>query len=339
MNVSHYSGLGLEIATGGIAISDFSTIDNGLSVVDGITVISSGLVSGGLLEVKAGAMTSSALDIDSGGLEVITGGLTIGTAAFSSGAHVMLMEDVPNVNSTRGVLLNVPGASNSSFSFQGGSALETESLFVDYEAFYVGSCCKNVITYDVNGTAISTPPTRPYRVGVHGDVNCTNDLVQLTPGGFTSNYSVLNDAGVAYFEQLSDERLKTNLQPLGDSIKILTGMRGVYYDWIKDQEADEANYVRQVGLIAQDVRKVFPEATKASDDKDGFLGVDYAQIVPLLVDAINKLDRRSRVSSGRSSKTSSLLAALDKIRAADHDLVLENISLEKRIERLEHSFM
>ena len=40
---------------------------------------------------------------------------------------------------------------------------------------------------------------------------------------------------------------------------------------------------RQMGLLAQNVEKIVPEAV---NEMDGYKGVDYARLVPLLIEAI-----------------------------------------------------
>jgi hypothetical protein len=46
---------------------------------------------------------------------------------------------------------------------------------------------------------------------------------------------------------------------------------------------------RQIGLLAQDVEKIIPEAV---NEKDGYKGVDYARIVPLLIESIKEQQKQ-----------------------------------------------
>ena len=45
---------------------------------------------------------------------------------------------------------------------------------------------------------------------------------------------------------------------------------------------------RQMGLLAQNVEKIVPEAV---NEKDGYKGVDYARLVPLLIESIKELKK------------------------------------------------
>ncbi|MCH8519050.1 tail fiber domain-containing protein [Candidatus Gracilibacteria bacterium] len=72
----------------------------------------------------------------------------------------------------------------------------------------------------------------------------------------------------------SDEILKDNIVIYTDGKAIISGIEAKRYNW-KDSGKED------IGLIAQDVQKVFPEAV--SEGSDGILAVDYVKlIVPLL---------------------------------------------------------
>lgn len=45
---------------------------------------------------------------------------------------------------------------------------------------------------------------------------------------------------------------------------------------------------RQIGLLTQNVEKIVPEAV---NEKDGYKGVDYARLVPLLIESIKELKK------------------------------------------------
>jgi hypothetical protein len=62
-------------------------------------------------------------------------------------------------------------------------------------------------------------------------------------------------------------------------------MRGVYFTW-KDNKGN-----RQVGVIAQEVKKVVPEVV--TKDKKGYL-VDYAALVPVLIQAVKELKAQNQ---------------------------------------------
>ncbi|MBL0184043.1 MAG: hypothetical protein IPP96_17875 [Chitinophagaceae bacterium] len=51
---------------------------------------------------------------------------------------------------------------------------------------------------------------------------------------------------------------------------------------------------RQIGLLAQNVEKIIPGAV---NEKDGFKGVDYARLVPLLIESIKELNKNRNAAN------------------------------------------
>ena len=52
-----------------------------------------------------------------------------------------------------------------------------------------------------------------------------------------------------------------------------------------------------VGVVAQQVQEVLPEAVKERDD--GYLAVDYYKIVPMLIESIKELKDRVETLEGQ----------------------------------------
>lgn len=86
----------------------------------------------------------------------------------------------------------------------------------------------------------------------------------------------------------SDIRVKKNINQIENALNKTLRLRGVTYDRI-----DQDN-VRQVGLIAQDVEKVLPEAviTSVNGDIEDFKSVAYGNLVGLLVESIRELNNK-----------------------------------------------
>ena len=76
---------------------------------------------------------------------------------------------------------------------------------------------------------------------------------------------------------------------------------GVYFSWKQDKETETSGLIfdtkRHVGVIAQDVQKVLPEIvhelSSSSTSSKKYLGVNYVEMVPLLLEAIRELDIRT----------------------------------------------
>jgi hypothetical protein len=94
---------------------------------------------------------------------------------------------------------------------------------------------------------------------------------------------------VAYY---SDERLKDrhgNIQNAVEKVKILNGF---YYTANSVAQSYGYDADMQVGLSAQEVESVLPEIVKDAPIGDGYKTVNYAKVVPLLVEAIKELSKR-----------------------------------------------
>ena len=85
----------------------------------------------------------------------------------------------------------------------------------------------------------------------------------------------------------SDIRLKENIETIDSGIEKVMKMRGVYFDWIDEHKAEKGEG-RQVGVIAQEMRVVLPEAVIHAEDIDEYT-VDYAKITGVLIEAIKDL--------------------------------------------------
>ena len=81
----------------------------------------------------------------------------------------------------------------------------------------------------------------------------------------------------------SDIRLKTHIETLSDVLEKIDKLRGVRYEFI-----DQKKYATgpQIGVIAQELQKVFPELVKKGTN--GYLAVNYSQLTGVLIQAIKE---------------------------------------------------
>lgn len=79
----------------------------------------------------------------------------------------------------------------------------------------------------------------------------------------------------------SDKRKKTHITKMSTDLSSLSAYR---YKFKEPSEVDKGFHV---GLIAQEVEKILPEAV--SKDEKGFLTLDYNAVVAVLVDEVNQL--------------------------------------------------
>ena len=82
--------------------------------------------------------------------------------------------------------------------------------------------------------------------------------------------------------QPSDSRLKDNLTPITNPVDKIKSLRGVEFDWNSGEHVG----THDVGLIAQDVEAVLPEAVTTQED--GYKNLAYTKVIPLLVEAMKE---------------------------------------------------
>jgi hypothetical protein len=92
----------------------------------------------------------------------------------------------------------------------------------------------------------------------------------------------------------SDLRLKDLQENLRYETWKLDYINGVRYKWndLGVSLGRDPNTL-EVGVIAQEVQAVLPEAV--TTDKDGYLIVKYDRLVPLLIEVVKQLNERVRV--------------------------------------------
>jgi hypothetical protein len=107
----------------------------------------------------------------------------------------------------------------------------------------------------------------------------------------------LPDGGISWVSA-SDERLKTILSPITGASDSMSKFRTVRFRYKTD-----ADKISRLGLIAQDVEKVYPECVTHSGPKlaDGSpaLGLAYDCLVPALVEAVRELKTRLDAREGK----------------------------------------
>lgn len=109
----------------------------------------------------------------------------------------------------------------------------------------------------------------------------------------------------------SDERLKESIQLIPNALDKVMSLRGVTYQ--PNQIAESLGYKKQneVGVLAQDVEKVLPEAvkpapfdimlfenTEISRSGENYKTVQYEKLVPLLIEAIKELNKEIKKLKG-----------------------------------------
>jgi hypothetical protein len=148
-------------------------------------------------------------------------------------------------------------------------------------------------------------PIATTKVGISGSSGVAVGVVSLVNTGQSTrkwstgpdangSFVVFNDASLGLYVSYgnnawtasSDERVKTDLVPIENAAAKVSLLRAVTGRFKTDEVGKSRAF-----LIAQDVQSVLPEAVDASDpDK---LGVQYTDVIPLLVAAIKELSAKN----------------------------------------------
>ena len=154
----------------------------------------------------------------------------------------------------------------------------------------------------------------------HVGIGTTAPAVQLQVvgdirvGSSGTNGCVQQFAGTALTGTCtSDERLKTNIKPLGRVLDRLTLIEPSTYHWRVD-EFPERHYGPglQLGVIAQQVQKHMPELVE--QDSDGFLKVHFGDLPIYLLEGLRDL------KTEKDAEITQLKARADKVAAESRQL-------------------
>jgi hypothetical protein len=120
--------------------------------------------------------------------------------------------------------------------------------------------------------------------------------------------------GGGSWSNYSDHRLKKNIEPLAGALDRMLQLEGVSFEYI---DPDHFSYVegQQLGMIAQEVEKVFPDWV---DESGGYKTVTYRGFEAITVEAFRQLRKE------KDTEISALKERLAKMEAALGKLIKSN---------------
>jgi hypothetical protein len=113
------------------------------------------------------------------------------------------------------------------------------------------------------------------------------------------------------FSLFSDERAKTNIRPIDNALSQVARLRGVAFDWKADAARRQSG--GRLGLIAQEVQQVVPEAVTMSEHG---VGLSYSAFVPLLIEAVKELKQENEQLKGGFAELKERMEAFEKQRSS-----------------------
>jgi len=134
-------------------------------------------------------------------------------------------------------------------------------------------------------------------------LNADNNIL-FRPGGTTTvNFEPNGDAIFnGDVKVTSDKRLKSNIISLGSTLTKLLQIDGKSYTMKKDESEKQ-----KIGLLAQDIEKVFPELVSESN---GIKSINYQGLVPVLINALKEQEEKIKFQEGKLLRLESLVQDL-----------------------------
>jgi hypothetical protein len=214
------------------------------------------------------------------------GNVSIPNGSFTTGGSIILNSDTKplqigpysnnNINFLKDYGIQISSAVNTRISSGG--------LIVDGTLYFGGSgangwkwCNENS-----NGWACLRPAIGSDCANAVGSRLCfhkDHGLAEFAPGG---NLNIPGNINANAFNARSDQRLKTNIEPLKNVISSIKQINGVKFNYKTSPNK------KSIGLIAQEVEKVFPELVSTDDTADKIKSVSYSNMVGVLVEAVKE---------------------------------------------------
>jgi hypothetical protein len=179
-----------------------------------------------------------------------------------------------------------------------GSISGTSSVLIGSTSSNWDTTNRGTLEISGSGTSLlglkvgSTPKAYFYTTGTDTYINNEVNGGALFCTAFSGG--VYLSSGATSWTANSDERLKNINSEIENALEKIMTLRAVNFSWKSDETKKE-----NLGLIAQDVQKVFPQvidknklANKPNEiqtDETEYLGVRYQDLVPVLIAAIQEL--------------------------------------------------
>jgi len=247
----------------------------------------------GDIGVLGGATSSDTYGVQGQSIAKTNG---VGVRGYATGATGIAVEAVA---ATGAVALSLDGAmetNNSTLVANLNSDLLDGKEAADFHLKTSTSISIPAIGTGDGGQVVLEADGTAYNVTV-ATSGTTTTTTLWTVGWNSTNKVEVDDVGdmtiLGTLGENSDRRIKTDIELIGEALSKVKAINGVTY-----KRTDTGSDKRQVGLIADEVESVLPEAVSIGKDKDKIKSLAYGNLVGLLVEAIKELsDKVERLES------------------------------------------
>ena len=184
---------------------------------------------------------------------------------------------------------------------------------------YTGSNWVKTVTENATGNVGIGCVTPQYKLHVIGDI------------ASSATVRGLNVFAAGAITACSDGRYKKNVLPIKNSLNQVMNMQGVTYNW-KTNEFPGKHFLNdlQIGFIAQDIEKIVPQVV--TTDTDGYKGIDYGRLTPLLVESIKE---QQKMIGELQTKNSGLKDEIDQMKT-EIKLIMSSLKCKDLADNLNH---
>ena len=189
---------------------------------------------------------------------------------------------------------------NTTASGNKSTAMGTRTIASDYGSLVIGQYNSSGSSVTNSATSFSTSNTA-FVIGNGTDSINKSDAFKVMFNGDTTVSNDLTVSGDVVIS--SDARLKSNIVSLGSTISKLLQIDGKSYEMRGKQK---------IGVLAQEIKKVFPELVTKDENEN--LAVNYQGLVPVLINALKEQQAeidRIKTQEERLDRLERLFAAMD----------------------------
>ena len=133
-------------------------------------------------------------------------------------------------------------------------------------------------------------------VDINGQLNVQGELTTVS----MNIDGLLNAQAVA---MTSDGRLKKDIKPLTHALDSILQLQGKTYRWKEDTTFGNKE---DIGLIAQDVERIFPELV--AEDGQGYKGIAYSKLTAVLIEAMKEQQNQITALEKENAHLKSVMA-------------------------------
>ena len=193
------------------------------------------------------------------------------------GNNLEINNEIDSIDTTSGSLV-VSGGVGIAKSVNVGGSIDVDGVKIEDNNVFPSSGILTVRSNTLGGD--NKYPSITLGGTVSGVTNAIAISTHTTISGFLS----VTDDITAFWT--SDERLKDNISTIEQPLNKIISISGNTFDW--NERSNKSGH--DVGLIAQEIKQVLPEAVVTRES--GYLAVDYHKVIPLLVEAIKELSNK-----------------------------------------------